>query len=209
MSKLDDTPCKHCVSISLCKFSMKVNDRIIKLIGQWFATATGEDTKSGRTRRRNEKKQHIFWVLGSFVVLCKNITVTLHIWEERIPIGRRAATEEQVMPKWNTLISEFANNNENNTKTMKNIEKYLCLYPIENCTECYSNNNIGKNKWRVVIHSIGIKRKFICWNEPDEGKWKKKPQRKVDAQFYAVSKLWSAHFALFFCWFLRLRCGLT
>lgn len=42
-----------------------------------------------------------------------------------------------------------------------------------------------KNKWRVVIHSIEIKRKFIRWNEADEGKSKKKPQQKADAQFCA------------------------
>lgn len=119
----------------------------------------------------------------SFVVLCKKWKYcdTANLKKNKIQCGiRRAETEEQAMPKWNTPINEFANNNENNTKTM-----IFLPMPRENWTERYNkNNNIGKNKWRIVIHSSEIKRKFIRWNEPDEGKSKsKKLQQQADVQF--------------------------
>lgn len=73
---------------------------------------------------QREKKALTHYFLSQFhgfdscVVLCKNIIVTLHICEEQIPIAsiellwKKKRKIKQVMPKQNTLISEFETNKQ-------------------------------------------------------------------------------------------------
>lgn len=81
----------------------------------------------------------------------------------------------------------------------------------ENWTERYANNNnIGSNKWRVVIHSIEIKRKSM------RSRWRQIEEKTTTESWCTVLRIATAlqncdqfiRSVCVFRWFLRLRCGL-